>query len=241
MKKTTELEAIEQNNYQRPAIIAGILYLFLIVIGMFSMAYIPTHFIIEGDAAATLSTISESELLFRFGKVNVLLTNIVSILLALYLYKLLKQVDQNLSLFMLVLLLPGAIISMINEVNHFVLISLIQKDFLTADINNFSLDLARLFLRIHEYGVFIAVIFWGLWLLPLGRLIYNLKSRISKIIGVLLVIAGAGYLIDSIVKFMIPDYGIMPLADYTFIGELILPLWLLIKSSDIEKLILQKH
>ena len=89
------------------------------------------------------------------------------------------------------------------------------------------------FLDLGHYGAFIAAIFWGLWLLPLGYLVF--RSRfLPRIIGVLLIIAGFGYIIDSAALFLLPDLNI-DISQFTFIGELLLLLWLLIKGVNVEQ------
>ena len=83
-----------------------------------------------------------------------------------------------------------------------------------------------------EYSSYIAAIFWGLWLFPLGYLI--VRSRfVPRILGALLILAGVVYLIDSFALFLVPHYGIT-ISDFTFIGEVLFPLWLLIKGVDLE-------
>ena len=75
---------------------------------------------------------------------------------------------------MFILVLVAAPIAMLNELNHVaVLLVLSGSDFLTT----FSLDQVQasvpLFLNLHEHGIFIAQIFWGLWLFPMGYLIFK--------------------------------------------------------------------
>jgi hypothetical protein len=42
--------------------------------------------------------------------------------------------------------------------------------------------------------------------------------------------AGLGYAFDSIAGFLFPNFGVT-VSQFTFIGELLLALWLLIKSA----------
>jgi hypothetical protein len=88
-----------------------------------------------------------------------------------------------------------------------------------------------LFLDLHEYGILIATIFWGLWLLPLGYLVFK-SGYIPRILGVLLIIGGFGYLIDFVVFFIFPNFEVS-IGQFTFLGEILLPLWLLIKGVNI--------
>ena len=135
---------------------------------------------------------------------------------------------------MVILVLVAAPIAMLNELNHVaVLLVLSGSDFLTT----FSLDQVQasvpLFLNLHEHGVFIAQIFWGLWLFPMGYLIFK-SNFLPKALGILMIIGGFGYLVDSFVYFIFPDFNVT-FSEFTFLGELLLPLWLMFKGVNHEQ------
>ena len=228
MNELTETKMKTKMNkiIKRSARISGILYLILIPLGFFGVAYVPSTLIDFESMQGTVNNIAANESFFRIGIVSVLLMNLISVALVLYLYLLFRQTNKNMAGSMVILLLFGACISMLNEVSHFATIFLssnnTQKAFTAEQLEN----LVELFHNIHLYGAYIATIFWGLWLLPLGYLI--IKSRfLPKILGYLLLIAGIGYLIDSFVFFLSNQYT-LGLTDFTFIGELLFPLWLVI-------------
>src|SRR3954454_684242 len=57
------------------------------------------------------------------------------------------------------------------------------------------------------------------------------RSRyVPRILGTLLVIAGLGYLCDSLGAVLFPGYSIA-VKDFTFIGELLLGFWLLARGG----------
>ena len=93
--------------------------------------------------------------------------------------------------------------------------------------------LVPLMLNLHQLGISIAGIFWGLWLLPMGYLVFK-SGFLPKILGVLLIIGGIGYLVDSFAAFLLPELG-MNIALFTFWGEVLFPLWLVIKGVDVEQ------
>ena len=93
--------------------------------------------------------------------------------------------------------------------------------------------LVALFLGLRHTGIFIAQIFWGLWLFPMGYLVFK-SGFLPKIIGALLIVAGFGYLIDSFISFFVPDFGIT-FTTFTFLGELLIAFWLLIKGVNVEE------
>jgi hypothetical protein len=66
--------------------------------------------------------------------------------------------------------------------------------------------LVLLLLDMHHYGYLIAQIYFGLWLVPLGYLAYR-SGMFPKALGVMLVVAGASYLVDMLAAFLVPDVG----------------------------------
>ncbi len=224
----------ETFNPNKTARVAGYLYLMLFPLGIFGIIYVPSSLIVLGDAATTASNIMANELLYRLSIVTALTLQIVYIFLALALYKLLNPVDKNNAVLMVILVLVAAPIAMLNELNHVaVLLVLSGSDLLTT----FSLDQVQasvpLFLNLHEHGVFIAQIFWGLWLFPMGYLIFK-SNFLPKALGILMIIGGFGYLVDSFVYFIFPDFDVT-VSEFTFLGELLLPLWLMFKGVNHEQ------
>ena len=224
----------ETFNPNKTARVAGYLYLMLFPLGIFGIIYVPSSLIVLGDAATTASNIMANELLYRLSIVTALTLQIVYIFLALALYKLLNPVDKNNAVLMVILVLVAAPIAMLNELNHVaVLLVLSGSDFLTT----FSMDQVQasvpLFLNLHEHGVFIAQIFWGLWLFPMGYLIFK-SNFLPKALGILMIIGGFGYLVDSFVYFIFPDFDVT-FSEFTFLGELLLPLWLMFKGVNHEQ------
>lgn len=216
----------KEMNPNKTARIAGFLYLLLAPLGILGIIYIPATLIVPEDMAATASNIMANEALFRFGIVSALLVQVVNIFVVLFLYKLLKPVNNTLALLMVIFILLGAPIAMLNEVNQAAVL-------LLSDGGELSHTLMALFIDMHEVGIQIASIFWGLWLFPMGYLVFK-SNYIPKVIGILLMIGGVGYLVDVFVAFLLPDVS-MTVSQFTFIGELLLPLWLVIMGVNVEQ------
>lgn len=190
--------------------------------------------IVPGDAAATADHILASELLFRLSIVSALLVQLINIWVVLILYKLLKPVNKNTALLMVIFLLLGVPIAMLNELNRFAVLLLLHgANTMKAFTGDQLQALVPLFLNLHEVGINIAGIFWGLWLFPMGYLVFK-SGFIPKILGVLLMIGCFGYLINSVTFFLFPNLGVA-IGQYTFIGEVLFPLWLLIKGVNVEQ------
>ncbi len=211
--------------------LAGFLYLLLAPLGFFGVAYVSEILIVPDDIVATIDNIVAAEFLYRLSMASALLMNVVSILLALALYKLLKPVNKDMATLMIVLLFPGATIAMLNELNHFA--ALVFSMEITS--SPFSVEQSQyfvtLFLDMYEFGAYIASIFWGLWLLPLGYLVIK-SNFMPKILGILLYLAGFAYVADSFTLFIAPQVG-LSLVDYLFIGEITIMLWLIIKGVNV--------
>ena len=148
--------------------VAGILYLLLIPLGIFGIIYVPSALIEEGDAANTVSNIMASESLFRLSIVSALIVQLVNISLVLVLYLLLKPASKTYALLMVILSLISVPIAMLNELNQIVVLLLLSgADYLTVLTTDQLHAQVMLSLATHEGGLFIAGIFWGLWLLPM--------------------------------------------------------------------------
>ena len=214
--------------------IAGILYLAVAFLAPLGDMVFRAGLIAPGDAATTAKNIMASEGQYRLGFVSDLITQTVQIFLVLFLFKLLKPVNENHAVLLLVLGLVGVPISMLNELNEIVpLLLLSGADYLTAFTAEQLQALATLFLDLRVHGVSILYIFWGLWLLPMGYLIFK-SVYIPKFLGVLMIIAGCGYLIEFVLFFLFPNLD-ASIKMFTFWGEVLLPLWLVIKGVNADK------
>ena len=221
---TNNIKDISPNKTAR---IAGFLYLILAVCAGFSWNYFNSLYV-PSDALATVSNIQASGWLFRLSFVCNLTGQITFLFLIYFLYKLFKPVDKDWARVMAMLVIISIPISILNMLNQFAPILLLSGGYLSAFGATQLNALIMLFLDLYTHGVFIAGIFWGLWLFPLSYLAFK-SGFIPKTIGVFLLIAGLGYVIDSFLRFLMPGYT-LGLSSYTFIGELMIIYWLLFKG-----------
>jgi uncharacterized membrane protein len=113
--------------------VAGFLYLVLLPLGVFGIMYGPAVLVVPEDATTTASNIIASETLFRLSIITNLILHIVSILLVLALYKLLKPVNKNHAVLMVIFLLVGIPIAMLNLLSQFAALQLLSSEhFLTV-------------------------------------------------------------------------------------------------------------
>lgn len=216
---------------QRLARIAGALYLLVVPLGIFGALYVPSRLIVAGDAAATARNLVASEALFRFGLVSDLLAPITLLLVVLLLYQLLKPVHKTMAALMVIFVLVGSPISLLNKVNQLAALLLLSgADYLTVFPTEQLQALAYFFLRLHTQGSTIAFIFWGLWLFPLGYLVFR-SGFLPRILGLLLMVACGGYVIDSFARLLGYSVGV---GMFAAAGELLFILWLLLRGVNVE-------
>jgi hypothetical protein len=227
------MTAEEEINPNRIARVAGMLYLIIFCLGIFAELFVRQSLIVPGDAATTVNNIMVSESLFRISLVSDLIRHTFLILLPLVLYQLLKPVGKNIALLMVIFALAGVPIALLNMLNHFAALLLLSgADYLTAFEADQLHAQVMFFLDLYEYGAFIPQ-FLGLWLLPLGYLVFK-SGFLPRILGILLMIGCFGYVIDAVLFFLFASSA-ATLSLFAFIGELLFALWLLIKGVNIEQ------
>ena len=218
---------------KNPGRFAGLLYLLGSIPGVFALEYVPSKLLVHGNATATANNIAAHELLFRLGIAADLICQTLFIFVALALYDLLKGVNQRHAVLMVILFVVSVPIAFLNELNAIAALALVRgADFLSLFDKPQRDALAMLFLNLHHGGVDVAAIFWGLWLFPLGMLVYR-SGFLPRILGVLLMAACLAYLANSLV---LPRYERVV---YQWMGplmyaELLFLLWLLIKMRKPE-------
>lgn len=214
----------KSDSIQKTARIAGLLYLLQIPLGVFGLIYVPKALIVTGDTVATSNNILANEFLFRLSIVSALLTALLTVFTAIFIYRVLKPVNKEIAKFIILFTVMVAPISMVNELNNAAVLILLN--------GTENLSLVSLFLDIHKYGIQIMSIFFGLWLLPMGYLVFK-SGYIPKIIGVFLMITFLGYLIDFFTFFLFPNFGIV-ISEYVWLGEVMMVFWLLIKGVNVK-------
>jgi len=219
---------------KKQARVAGLLYLLLVVFAPFRLLYIPSALIVRGNATATANNIAAHETLFRLGIVSDLLCGTILIFLVLAFYWLFKGVDQKLAVLVVIVggVLPAAI-DFFNVVNDAAALLFVRgADFLSVFDKPQREALAMVFLRLHRQEIVGAEILWGLWLFPLGLLVF--RSRfLPRFLGVWLIINGFAYVIMSLTGLLLPQYEEMVsnIAFPALLGEMALMLWLVIKGA----------
>jgi hypothetical protein len=220
----------EPRTYARAA---GLLFLLLLVLGPFSILFVPSQIVEAGDAAATAANVAESENLLRIGIVSDTVIFLAEIAMAVVLFLLFRPVSPALSAISALARFGQAVVMAINVLVYFVILLLLSGAAYLAVVEQDQREaLALMFFDVHDYGVYVGQAFFGFSLLVLGYLVHR-SGYVPRVLGLLLAVAAAGYLADSVGNFLFPDAEdtLSALVGVTsVIGELPLFLWLLVKG-----------
>ena len=226
------------NSIQKTARVVGFLYVLIAVCAGFSFGYVRTTLIVPGDAAATVSNLLASEWLFRLGIVADAVVFLSEIVLIALLYALLKPVSKTLTLAAIYARLAMVVMQGMNLLNYFFVILLLSgANYLTVFEPKQLNALVLLFLNAYEYVALVWGAFFGLHTLLLAYLVYK-SDYLPRVLGVLMVVASFGYLLDSFGNFLLPQYDAIyasVVVLLAILGELPLAVWLLIKGVNVEQ------
>ena len=215
--------------------IAGLLYLGVVLTGIFSLMYVPSRLIDYDDAALTFQQITNHEWLFRLGIVGGLFCYGFFLFLPIVLYRLLAPVNENMARLMVLLAVISVPMFFINAQHEFTALSLIKSP---AYLNVFSPEQiqSQVLFQIDQYddGMRLIHVFSGLWLFPFGYLVFR-SNFLPKALGLLLMLGCFGYLINFLGRTLIPDYAQLGISSYislpASLGEIGTCLWLLIVGA----------
>lgn len=211
---------------------AGLLYLVMILTALYSHMYVPSQLLVRGDAPATTRNILNNEMLFRTCVMVNLMGAIVLLFLAVNLGRLLKKVDRQLSNTMMVLVHVQVPVIFVLGIFKLTALMLLKSDVSSIVAADRLPYLAMLFLEMNGYGSMILGLLAGLWLIPFGMLACRSKF-IPYVLGVLLIMAGAGYTLTSVVALSLNEFPawaqMLPFVFFA-LGEVPMMLWLLIKG-----------
>lgn len=212
--------------------LAGLLYLIWIITGLYAMFYIPSQINIRTDAVTAAQNILSNEFLFRTSIMNDLISSTIWVFLVLVLYRLLKPVNERQAKLMVALVIVQIPTVFIMEAFNITSLMILKGEILKTFELGQRQDLAMLFLKINEYGVWALELFWGLWLFPIAILVY--KSRfLPRFLGIWLIIDGFALLVLSFTALLLPQYKdmVFKIAFPAMLGEFAFMMWLLIKGA----------
>lgn len=213
------------------ALIAGLALLTMAIAAPFAELFVFPKLIVPGNAADTARNILANQTLFRAALFGYLITFLCDLVAAWALYVFLKPVNENLSLFAAWLRLVYTVIAIVAFLNLVTIVRLLNSSsgFASGQLAAQIMSSLETFRSNWYFGL----LFFGIHLGLLGVLVWR-SNYIPRLLGVLLIIAGFGYLINALKPVMFPHVNI-DFAQFTFYGELVFMLWLLIKGPRIKE------
>jgi hypothetical protein len=218
--------------------IGGVMYLLIIIAGIFSELFVRGKLVVSGDAAVTANNIINSSSLWRMGIGADLLMHILDIPVMLIIYILLRRVNRNIALLVLLFNIVQTAVLVANKLNLIAaMLPLGNKTYLNAVDPQIWQAQTYLSIRLHDYGFGVGLIFFGFVCIFEGYLIYK-SGFFPRWIGVLMQVAGLCYLVNSISLLLAPEVAsiLFPaILVPCFVAELSFSLWMIVKGINIQE------
>jgi hypothetical protein len=214
--------------------VVGWLYLAIIVCAGFAEGYVRSTLLVPGDAAQTASNILAHQGLFRLSLAADLVAFLADAAVAVLLYALLRPVSRSISLLAAAFrLVAHPAIGSLNLLNQLVALVVLGDAASRGAFEPQQLEaFALLAMEAHGYGYLIAGAFFGVHCLLLGWLLFR-SALFPRVLGVLLVAAGAGDLAETFTIFLAPAYAAFGSALVVVtagVGEVALCLYLIVRG-----------
>jgi hypothetical protein len=223
-----------KTSLNKAALIAGLGLLVMVIAAPYAELFVYPKLVVPGNPIETVKNITANKALFISAIFGYLVTFICDVVVAWALYVLLKRVNENLSLLTAWFRLVYTVIALVALLNLVNVIQLLNTaDYLTAFEPGQLHVQVMMSLNAFRHDWYFGLLFFGIHLGLLGYLVFK-STYIPRILGVLLIIAGLGYLITTLKPYLFPNFN-LDIARYTFYAELIFMLWLLIKGSRIKE------
>ena len=214
---------------RKAALVAGAGLLAMTIFAVGAIFFIFEKLTIPGDAGATVNNILAGEMQFRIGIACIFIVAVLDMVVAWALYVFLEPASKNLSLlaawFRLVYsaILGVALFSYANVLRllggaHYM--NGVETGQLHAEV--------MLSLNAFDDGWAIGLVFFVIHLVILGYLVFS-SGYVPRILGIVLVIAGVGYVTDSFGRFLLPNHT-LDLVTLVGWGEALFMAWLLYRG-----------
>ncbi len=185
------------------------------------------------DAVATAQNLIAHEFVFRTTLISHIIGTVVFILMVMLLYRIFKPVDDQLARLMIIpILLQFPIVFILEAVNFTALMTLKSEARTSFDVLQ-QQEAAYFLLRFHRFSFGADKIVFGLGFIPLGLLV--IRSGIApRIIGLLILIGGAGYVMDTFLYMLLPRTTYLTVQPLKLISSGLYSLgflWFLVKGA----------
>jgi hypothetical protein len=232
MNTTERTKRITDASPRFKARLAGAFTLIEGISSVFGQMRIPGQFIVTRDAAATAANILNNETLFRLGVSLTLIAVASHIVWVVMFYDLFKPVNRTLARLAAFVGLIAIALQAVSAIFQLAPLTILHgAEFSSAFTAEQLQALAYLSLRLQGQTFNTYLVFFGLWCLLTGYLIFK-SGFMPRLVGLLEMLAGAAYLIllwPPLASALDPYYL------FFGVGELVLLLWLLVKGVDSER------
>jgi len=221
-------------NLKKTARLTGLLYFIFALTAIYGYMYVSPKIWVSGDIAASAKKMLDNEFLFRTSLASNIITHTLFVLVVLFLYRLLRQVNEHCAKIMVGLVIVAVPVAFLGGALKMTALYIFKGELLTSFSSEQARDIARTFVKFASYSGQMVTFYWGLWLIPLGLLVYK-SGFIPRIFGILLLINGLGYMISSMTYVLYPDSfeSVSKLVYPTyFAGEVPFIFWLMIKGVN---------
>jgi hypothetical protein len=186
---------------------AGLLWLVAMFTGGAALMYVRRHVYFPGDAAATAGAILSDVLRFRFAIVGALVSQLAMLFLALELYRVFAPVERVLARVLLVSMAISVALACANQLPNLVALLLLGPEpYLQVYPQDQRETLVLLLLRVQNgVGQGLLEIFWTPFYVALGLLVLRTRA-LPRVLGMLLVLMGAGFAVNILDKFLVPQF-----------------------------------
>ena len=148
-----------------------------------------------------------------------------------------RAVNKEVATLMALFILVSIPVLVVNMLNHFVALPLLSgADYLKVFTADQLYAKVMLSLDLYDIGYRVAQIFFSLYFLSLGYLVYK-SGFIPRLLGLFLMIGGLVYLINFFVFFLFPGFEstILTALEVFGLSEVLFGLWLFVKGVRVEK------
>ena len=211
----------------------GLLYLIIAISGGYSIGYVPTVIMTDGNAAATAQALIDNQGLFRLGVLADIVVLLAEIIITVMLYVLFKPTSPTLSMIAAYARFSMIMVMAVNILINIMPLILLNDGTLEREQwQNLTLTL----FKAHQYGVYIWGILFGLHLMVLGYLVL-VSGYVHRVFGWMLLLGSAGYIIEGVTRVTATQNDVLSLLIVALltlvtIGELSFALRLLIKGVN---------
>jgi hypothetical protein len=208
--------------------VAGLVYLMVVVAGTFSLVWVP------GKIGGAPGIVAQAGL-YRWGMAGFVVMQVAFLLLPFVLFRLFRSVNESVAVLMVALAVVSVPIGLTGLTHKMQALSLLTNPEYAQWMKPEQLQASvKASLQAYSHCIHMAGLFWGLWLLPFGYLVYR-SDFLPRVLGVLLMLGCGGYMVNVFGKLLLAGYADMGLATYASLpaslGEIGTCLWLVLAGA----------